>query len=93
MSWASRTGKTPPSGGGAGGSGGSSAGSDVDFRIIEEENNFPFASVDYIRIGSAHAVERNDDREALKSLLSKYTQALNTHESAGANVISYEEKF
>lgn len=42
---------------------------DIDFKIIEAENNFPFAQVDFLRVGSAHAVERHGDRERLRDSL------------------------
>jgi hypothetical protein len=42
---------------------------DINFKLIEEENDFPFAEVDFLRIGSAHAVERLGDRERLRESL------------------------
>jgi hypothetical protein len=34
-------------------------------RTIEMENHFPFASVDFLRLGSAHAEEKNNNRQDL----------------------------
>jgi len=69
---------------------------DVDFKVIDEENDVPFQKVEYIRIGSAHAVERKEDREQLKSLLEKFVQAVNEEFSqtpAESNAIFCEEKY
>lgn len=81
MSWAEKTGK---SGGGAG----------SGVKIVEEENDFPIAKPNYMRIGSAHAVERGSDREALIALLQKFADTINTQfgQSAESNTIVVEEK-
>jgi hypothetical protein len=81
MSWAEKTGK---SGGGAGGG----------VKIVEEENDFPIAKPNYMRIGSAHAVERGSDRAALEALLKKFADAINIEfgQSPESNTIVVEEK-
>lgn len=81
MSWTEKAGK--PGGGGASG-----------IKVVEEENDFPIAKPDYMRIGSAHAVERGSDREALVSLLQKYADAINLAfgQAKEHNVITVEEK-
>lgn len=88
MSWAEKMGK---SGGGAGGSGGGNSGG---IKIVEEENDFPIAHPEYMRIGSAHAVERGTDRDALIALLQKYADAINLSfgQTKEDNTISIEEK-
>ncbi len=63
-------------------------------RIVEEENNFPIANPNYLRIGSAHAVERGSDREALVALLRKFADTVNLDfgQSPDSNTIVIEEK-
>lgn len=80
MSWAEKTGKP--------GSGGSS------IKIVEEENDFPIAKPNYMRIGSAHAVERGSDRPALVALLQKFADSINGGfgQAPETNTIDIEEK-
>lgn len=65
-----------------------------NIKIVEEENDFPIAKPNYMRIGSAHAVERGSDRDALTALLKKFADAINTQfgQSAETNTIQIEEK-
>lgn len=78
MSWADKAGK--------------GAGSNI--KIVEEENDFPIAKPDYMRIGSAHAVERGGDREALNVLLKKFVDSINVSfgQTPENNAIKIEEK-
>jgi len=80
MSWAEKAGK---SGGGGGG-----------IKVVEEENDFPVAKPNYMRIGSAHAVERGSDRTALLALLEKFAGTINTSfgQAPESNTIHIEEK-
>ena len=90
MSWADKLGKKSPP------SASAPKSSNDDVKIVEEENNVPFAFIDSIRIGSAHAVERNGDREALKQLLQKYISLADPFDSAESgsehNHIRFEDK-
>lgn len=81
MSWAEKTGK-PGAGGGSG------------IKVVEEENDFPISKPDYMRIGSAHAVERNGDRKALENLLKKFADIIHTQfgQDPATNTIVIEEK-
>ena len=81
MSWTEKAGK--PGGGGS-----------SNIKVVEEENDFPIANPEYMRIGSAHAVERGSDREALVALLQKYADAINLSfgQTKEHNVITVEEK-
>lgn len=78
MSWADKAGK--------------GAGSNI--KIVEEENDFPIAKPNYMRIGSAHAVERGGDRDALTALLKKFADAINLQfgQKPENNTINLEEK-
>ena len=79
MSWTEKAGKP----GGGGGSG---------IKVVEEENDFPIAHPNYMRIGSAHAVERGSDRPALVALLEKFAGTINTSFGQTENTIQVEEK-
>lgn len=83
MSWAEKAGK-----------GGGAAGGGSGIKIVEEENDFPIAKPAYMRIGSAHAVERGADREALTLLLKKFADAINLSfgQTVESNTIVIEEK-
>jgi hypothetical protein len=35
---------------------------------LENENDFPFATVDFIRVGSAHAVQRCDQQDLIRAM-------------------------
>ena len=50
--------------------------SDIDFRIIDSENNFHFETLDFVRLGSAHAVEQGNNREDLARVLAVYVELI-----------------
>lgn len=50
-------------------------------KIVEEENDFPFAYIDYLRIGAAHAVcEPSQDAEHIDLLLRISTHTMRRYE-------------
>jgi hypothetical protein len=42
-----------------------------EVRIVEEENDFPFASLDFIRVGSAHNVSKPENDAVNANLLER----------------------
>jgi len=63
-------------------------------KVKEEENDFPIAKPNFMRIGAAHAVEHKNDRELLVRLLGKFVQDINGSfdPTATNNEIKIEEK-
>ena len=50
-------------------------------RVIEEENHYPFAYIDYLRVGSAHAVcEPGQDDEQVELMLRISTHIMSRYE-------------
>lgn len=89
MSWVNKTGKSDKAPADA-----PKAEAEPDIRIIEEENDVPMEKVTYMRIGSAHAVERND-RDMLATLLSKYLKVINEEydQPSDTNNITFDERY
>ncbi len=50
-----------------------------EVKIVEAENDFPFASVDFIRVGSAHNVskpENDSDNASLLERIANHVQSI-----------------
>ena len=63
-------------------------------KVIEDENDFLIVKPSFMRIGSAIAVERKNDRALLVKLLGKFVHEINGvfDTTATNNNISVEEK-
>jgi hypothetical protein len=87
MNWSDRV---PKKGEGPSSKGPSGGG----IKVVEAENDFPIPNPNYIRIGSAHAVERSGNREALADLLGRFCEEFNSMplSSNDTNTIRIEEK-
>jgi hypothetical protein len=68
---------------------------DIDFKLIAQENDFPFEQVDFVRLGSAHAVERGGNREDLARVLAVYVELIEQKYEPGRerSEIVFLEKF
>jgi hypothetical protein len=68
---------------------------DIDFKIIAEENDFPFEQVDFVRLGSAHAIERGGNREDLARVLAVYVDMIESRYELDRprSAITFVEKF
>lgn len=63
-------------------------------KIVESENDFPFAATTFMRIGSAHAVEHIADRETLVTLFQNVVNDINGSfgQLAAHNQVCIEER-